>query len=53
MYSSEDLEQFHVEYQSEWVPSGMTMRAFCDRNNVPYRVMENFVRNIRKKIVRT
>lgn len=36
---------------SEWVPRGMTMRAFCDRNNVPYRVMDNFVRNIRKKIV--
>ena len=51
MYSSEDLERFYVEYQSEWVPRGMTMRAYCDRNNVPYRVMENFVSNIRKKIV--
>ena len=51
MYSSEDLERFYVEYQSEWVPRGMTMRAFCDRNNVSYRVMDNFVRNIRKKIV--
>lgn len=51
MYSSEDLERFYVEYQSEWVPRGMTKRAFCDRNNVPYRVMDNFVRNIRKKIV--
>ena len=29
----------------------MTMRAYCDRNNVPYRVMDNFVRNIRTKIV--
>lgn len=27
------------------------MRVFCDVNNVPNRVMENFVRNIRKKIV--
>ena len=51
MYSSEDLERFYVEYQGEWVPRGMTLRAYCDRNNVPYRVMENFVRNIRKKIV--
>lgn len=25
MYSSEDLERFYVEYQSEWVPRGMTM----------------------------
>lgn len=41
MYSSEDLDRFYVEYQSEWVPRGMTMRAFCDRNNVPYRVMDS------------
>ena len=34
MYGSEDLGRFYVEYQSEWVPRGMTMRAFCDRNNV-------------------
>ena len=40
-----------MEYQSEWVPRGMTMRAFCDRNNVPYKVMDNFARNIHKKIV--
>ena len=38
-----------MEYQSEWVPRGMTMRAYCDRNNVPYMVMEYFVRNIRRK----
>jgi len=25
MYSSEDLERFYVEYQSEWVPRGMTV----------------------------
>ena len=30
MYSSEDLERFYVEYQSEWVPRGMTMLAFCE-----------------------
>jgi len=41
MYSSEDLERFYVEYQSEWVPRGMTMRVYSDRNNVPYRVMES------------
>ena len=28
MYSSEDLERFYVEYQSEWVPRGMTMLEF-------------------------
>lgn len=51
MYSSEDLERFYVDYQSEWVPRGMTLQAYCSRNNVPYKVMENFSRNIQKKIV--
>lgn len=49
MNSSEGSERFYVEYQNEWVPHGMTMRAYCDRNNVPYMVMEYFVRNIRRK----
>ena len=51
MYSSEELERFYVDYQSEWVPRGMTLRAYCDRNNVPYKVMENFMEAIGKKIV--
>lgn len=38
-YSSEDLERFDVEYQSEWVPRGMTMRVFCDRNPRIKRIM--------------
>ena len=28
MYGSEDLERFYVEYQSEWVPRGMAVRAY-------------------------
>ena len=51
MYSSEDLERFYLDYQSEWVPRGMTLQAYCSRNNVPYKVMENYSRNIQKKIV--
>ena len=52
MYSSEDLERFNLDYQSEWVPRGMTLQAYCSsRNNVPYKVMENYSRNIQKKIV--
>ena len=51
MYSSEDLEMFYLDYQSEWVPRGMTLQAYCSRNNVPYKVMENYSRNIQKKIV--
>ena len=51
MYSSEDLERFYLDYRSEWVPRGMTLHAYCSRNNVPYKVRENYSRNIQKKIV--
>ena len=50
MYSSEDLERFYVEYESEWVPRGMTLQAYCSRNNVPYRVLDKYVKDIRKKV---
>ena len=51
MSSSEDLERFYLDYQSEWVSRGMTLQAYRSRNNVPYKVMENYSRNIQKKIV--
>lgn len=51
MYSSEEPERFYVDYQNEWVPRGMILRAYCDGNNVPYKVMENFMDAIGKKIV--
>lgn len=51
MYSSEDLERFYLDYQSEWVQRGMTLQAYCSRNNVPYKVKENYSLNIQKKIV--
>ena len=50
MNSSEDLERFYVEYESEWVPRGMTLQAYCSRNNVPYRVLDKYVKDIRKKV---
>ena len=34
MYSSEDLERFYVEYQSEWVPRGMTMLAVLSQDEL-------------------
>ena len=40
-----------MDYQSEWVPRGMTLRAYCTRNNVPLKVMENFIKGIHKRIV--
>ena len=29
----------------------MTLQGYCSRDNVPYKVMENYSRNIQKKIV--
>ena len=34
MYSSEDLERFYVEYQSEWVPRGLTMLAVLSQDEM-------------------
>ena len=51
MYSSQDLERLYLDYQSEWVPQGMTLRAYCTGNNVPLKVMENFIKGIHKRIV--
>lgn len=51
MYGSEGLERSYLDYQSEWVPRGMTLQAYCSRSDVPYKVMENYSRNIQKKIV--
>ena len=50
MYSAEELERFYVEYGSEWVPRGMTLQACCSRNNSPYRVLDEYVKDIRMKV---
>lgn len=34
MYSREDKERFYVEYQSEWVPRGMTMLAVLSQDEL-------------------
>lgn len=38
MLSSEDLERFYFQYQTEAVPLGMSVQTFCLRNNVPYNI---------------
>lgn len=51
MYSNEDLERFYVEYESKWVPRGMTLQAYCSLNNSPYRVLDEYVKDIRKNMM--
>lgn len=41
MLSSEDLERFYFQYQTEAVPLGMSVQTFCLRNNVPYNIFHN------------
>ena len=51
MYSSEDLERFYFDYQTEWMPRGMSIQAYCSRNNVPYKVLDRWIRDIYKRVV--
>ena len=51
MYSSEDLEEFYFDYQTEWIPRGMSIQAYCSRNNVPYKVLDKWIRDIYKRVV--
>ena len=51
MYSSEDLEKFYFDYQTQWMPRGMSIQAYCSRNNVPYKVLDKWIRDIYKKVV--
>lgn len=38
MYSSEDLERFYFQYQTEAVPHGVSLQSFCSTHNVPYNL---------------
>ena len=38
MYSSEDLERFYFQYQTEAMPKGISIEQFCSRNKVPYNI---------------
>ena len=51
MYSSEELEKFYFEYQTEWMPRGMSIQAYCSRNNVPCKVLDKWIRDIYKRVI--
>ena len=38
MYSSEDLERFYFQYQTQAMPNGISIEQFCLRNKVPYNI---------------
>ena len=51
MYSSEDLERFYFQYQTEALPHGESLQSFCLKNKVPYNIFEKWYKDTRKKIV--
>lgn len=51
MYSSEDLERFYFQYQTEALPHGESLQSFCVRNKVPYNIFQKWFKDTRKKVV--
>ena len=51
MYSSEDLERFYFQYQSEALPHGESLQSFCVKNKVPYNIFQKWYKDTRKKVV--
>ena len=51
MYSSEELEKFYFDYQTEWMPRGMSIQTYCSRNNVPYKLLDRWIKGIYKRVV--
>ena len=51
MYSSEDLERFYFQYQTEALPHGESLQSFCLKHTVPYNIFQKWYKDTRKKIV--
>ena len=51
MYSSEDLEKFYFQYQTEALPHGESLQSFCVKNKVPYNIFQKWFKDTRKKVV--
>ena len=51
MYSSEDLERFYFQYQTEALPHGESLQSFCVKNKVPYNIFQKWYKDTRKQVV--
>ena len=51
MYSSEDLERFYFQYQTEALPHGESLQFFCVKNKVPYNIFQKWFKDTRKKVI--
>ena len=50
MYSSEDLERFYFQYQTEALPHGESLQSFCVKHKVPYNIFQKWFKDTRKKV---
>ena len=53
MYSSEDLERFYFQYQSEALPHGESLQSFCVKNKVPYNIFQKWFKDTRRKVLKS
>ena len=51
LYSSEDLERFYFQYQTEALPHGESLQSFCAKHNVPYNIFQKWFKDTRKRVV--
>lgn len=50
MYSSEDLESFYFQYQTEALPHGDSLPSFCVKDKVPYNIFQKCFKDTRNKV---
>ena len=50
MYSSEELERFYFQYQSEAFPHGEFLQSFCVKNKIPYKQFHKWYKDTREKV---
>jgi hypothetical protein len=51
MYSSDNLERFYFQYQTEALPHGESLQSFCVKHKVPYNIFHKWFKDTRKKVV--
>ena len=51
MYSSEDFERIYIRYQTEAMPRGVSIQAYCDKNKVSYNLFDKWYTDTRHRVV--
>ena len=51
MYSSEDLERFYFQFQTEALSHGESLQSYCVKNKVPYHIFQNFLGDVELKSI--